>query len=130
MGTEPASARRDRGLAVAPRTGPAVNLRRRTARRTAGSTLAVAALLAAALGCASAAGGPPRPDAEIAADVEARLATAPEINPFTVAVDVRDGVVTLSGRVAGADDRARAEKLAREVPGVRRLVNLLEVGGA
>lgn len=94
--------------------------------RAALSTLAALALA----GCATtSAGTATRPDADVAADVRARLATVPEINPFTVEVGVRDGVVTLSGRVESAEARVEAEKLAREVAGVVRIVNLLEVGG-
>lgn len=91
--------------------------------------LVASALLAAGLGCAST-GEAPRPDAEITAAVKAEFAAAPEINPFTVEVDTRDGVVTLSGRVAAAEDRVEAERIARSVAGVRRVVNLLEVGDA
>ncbi len=94
------------------------------------SMAVISSLAALALaGCATtAAGTAGRPDADVAADVRSRLATVPEINPFTVEVGVRDGVVTLSGHVESAETRIQAEKLAREVAGVVRIVNLLEVG--
>lgn len=89
--------------------------------------LSSAVCLATALtGCASSA-APSRPDGEVRSEVEGALAAA-GINPFGFRVDVRDGVVTLSGRVAEGGQRVEAEKLARGVPGVLRVVNLLEVG--
>jgi len=36
--------------------------------------------------------------------------------------------VTLQGRVEDAEARAKAEQLARETDGVRRVINLLKVG--
>jgi osmotically-inducible protein OsmY len=44
-----------------------------------------------------------------------------------VNVDVNNGVVTLKGDVANAHDRQRAYELASQVPGVKEVVNSLEV---
>jgi osmotically-inducible protein OsmY len=101
----------------------------RSYRRTAVFALALAFALAATASCASGSGAQTRSDAEIARAVRAEIAADPSLNPFAVTVDTRDGVVTLSGHVLAADDRVRAERLARGVVGVRGVVNLLEVGG-
>jgi hyperosmotically inducible periplasmic protein len=58
--------------------------------------------------------------AKLAADV--RLSTLTSIN-----VDSNADTVTLSGRVPTADDKRRAEEVARSVDGVTRVVNNLEV---
>jgi osmotically-inducible protein OsmY len=102
---------------------------RRHARAGAASAALVAVALAAAA-CAGAPAAPPaqRDDAEISRAVTAELAAA-ELNTFQIQVDTRDGVVTLSGSVTAADQRVEAEKLARGTPGVRRVINLLEVDG-
>lgn len=68
-------------------------------------------------------------DAAITAKVKSKLAADPEINPFNIDVDTRDGVVTLSGTVEKAEARSEAEDLARGTDGVRRVVNNIQVGG-
>jgi osmotically-inducible protein OsmY len=45
-------------------------------------------------------------------------------------VDTKMNVVTLNGTVTNAAGKARAEQLARETDGVKRVVNNLKVGGA
>lgn len=45
-------------------------------------------------------------------------------------VDVDNNVVTLRGTVDTAEQRAEAERLARNTDGVKRVVNQLKVGGA
>jgi hyperosmotically inducible protein len=67
-------------------------------------------------------------DGALTARVKARLAADPEVNPMNVDVDTENGVVTLSGRVETAEERDRAERLARETEGVASVRNLLEVG--
>jgi len=62
--------------------------------------------------------------------VTAKLAAELDLNPFVIDVDSHQGVVTLSRRVTGEETRARAERLAREVDGVREVRNLLNVGDA
>lgn len=69
-------------------------------------------------------------DAAITTRVTAKLAAELDLNPFVIDVDSHQGVVTLSGRVTGEETRARAERLAREVDGVREVRNLLNVGDA
>jgi osmotically-inducible protein OsmY len=67
-------------------------------------------------------------DAAITAAVKAKLATDGDINPFNIDVDTNEGVVTLQGRVEKEAARTKAEQLARETDGVRRVINLVKVG--
>ncbi len=67
-------------------------------------------------------------DAVITAAVKAKLAADGDINPFNIDVDTNEGVVTLQGRVEKAEARSKAEDLARETDGVRRVINLVKVG--
>ncbi len=67
-------------------------------------------------------------DAAITTAVKAKLAADGDINPFNIDVDTNEGVVTLQGRVEDAAARTKAEQLARETDGVKRVVNLIKVG--
>jgi osmotically-inducible protein OsmY len=67
-------------------------------------------------------------DAAITAAVKAKLAADGDINPFNIDVDTNEGVVTLQGRVEDAEARTKAEQLARETDGVKRVINLIRVG--
>jgi len=67
-------------------------------------------------------------DARIAAAVKAKLAS--DLKPqtlTTVAVNVTNRVVTLSGLVSNAEEKRRAEEIARGVEGVARVNNDLQV---
>ena len=68
-------------------------------------------------------------DAAITAAVKAKLAADGDINPFNIDVDTNEGVVTLQGRVEKEAARTKAEELARETSGVKRVINLVKVGG-
>lgn len=67
-------------------------------------------------------------DAAITAAVKAKLAADGDINPFNIDVDTNEGVVTLQGRVEKEEARRKAEQLARETDGVKRVINLVKVG--
>lgn len=67
-------------------------------------------------------------DAAITAAVKSKLAADGDINPFNIDVDTNEGVVTLQGRVEKEEARVKAEQLARETDGVRRVINLVKVG--
>lgn len=67
-------------------------------------------------------------DGTITAKVKAKLAASAEINPFNIDVATSKGVVSLVGRVKTAEQKAEAERIARETEGVRSVRNLLEVG--
>lgn len=68
-------------------------------------------------------------DAAITAAVKAKLAADGDINPFNIDVDTNEGVVTLQGRVEKEAARSKAEEIARETDGVKRVINLVKVGG-
>ena len=68
-------------------------------------------------------------DASITTAVQSKL-TADRVSNFTrVDVDTDRGIVNLSGVVASADQKARAAELARQVNGVKRVNNTLQVEG-
>jgi osmotically-inducible protein OsmY len=83
------------------------------------------------LACALAVGGcatvDPQADVRIEAEVKARLVGEKTANLTRVGVLSTNGAVYLSGAVESAEARARAAALAREVPGVVRVVNTLDV---
>jgi hyperosmotically inducible periplasmic protein len=55
------------------------------------------------------------------------LAAADDLRDSTINVDVDKGVVTLTGTVASAAQRARAETVAKSVDGVTSVRNMLKV---
>jgi len=68
-------------------------------------------------------------DAQITSEVEALLSTHPALEPPNeVYVQTLDGVVYLSGQVATDLQRSDAELLAREAPGVHRVVDTIGLG--
>jgi osmotically-inducible protein OsmY len=81
-------------------------------------------VLAVVAGCATV---DPREDMRIEAEVKGRLVAEKSANLTRLGVVSTDGTVYLSGAVESPEPRARAEALAREVRGVRRVVNTLEV---
>lgn len=68
-------------------------------------------------------------DAVIVTKVKSKLTADPSLNPFNIDVDAQLGVVTLSGRVNSIEEKAAAERLARETDGVKRVDNRLQVAG-
>lgn len=68
-------------------------------------------------------------DAQITAQIKAKLVADPEVNAFHIDVDTVDGQVTLNGKVAREDQKAEAEKLARNTQGVTKINNLIQVAG-
>ena len=68
-------------------------------------------------------------DAWILTMVDGKLAVDPEVRAMDVDVDVREGVVTLSGTVQNDAAKAEAEDLAWSVDGVKKVVNELQVRG-
>ena len=66
-------------------------------------------------------------DAAIGTRVQGKL-TADKVSNFSrIDVDTDRNVVTLSGVVATPEDKARAERLAREVFGVTKVNNNLQI---
>jgi outer membrane lipoprotein SlyB len=66
-------------------------------------------------------------DAQLVSEVRARLAAERGLASTAIEVRAREGMVTLSGRVASPAQRAAAERVARLVPGVKAVVSELEV---
>ncbi|MEX2272909.1 MAG: BON domain-containing protein [Vicinamibacterales bacterium] len=67
-------------------------------------------------------------DAGITAAVKTRLLADRDVAGLRIDVDTSGKVVTLTGNVKTAAQIAEAEKIARETPGVIRVVNNLKVG--
>ena len=66
-------------------------------------------------------------DSKITASVQSKL-TADRVSNFTrVDVDTERGVVNLSGVVPSAEQKSRAEELTRQVNGVTRINNNLQI---
>jgi osmotically-inducible protein OsmY len=53
------------------------------------------------------------------------LAAADDLKDSTINVDVENGVVTLSGSVDNPEQKAKAEKIAKAVEGVKSVKNML-----
>jgi hyperosmotically inducible protein len=66
-------------------------------------------------------------DTAITTKVKAKITGDPELNPFNINVDTKDGVVTLRGTVKSEDSKDEAEQLAKDTEGVRSVQNMLEV---
>lgn len=59
--------------------------------------------------------------------VRRRLASDPDVKGAMIEVQVKDGAVSLSGKVKTEKARQKAEKLAKKVKGVRSVTNKLVV---
>jgi osmotically-inducible protein OsmY len=68
-------------------------------------------------------------DTTITTTVKNKLATDPDTSATKINVDTSGGVVTLSGGVQTAAEKAEAERLARSATGVRQVVNNITVEG-
>lgn len=82
------------------------------------------------IGCQSMTGktsGETVSDASISTAVQSKL-TSDRVSNFTrVDVDTERGIVNLSGVVQSAEQKARASELARQVNGVKRVNNNLQI---
>jgi osmotically-inducible protein OsmY len=93
------------------------------------STIVLAALLMFG-GCTSMTGqtaGQYVDDSTITASVKAKLVGDRTANLTRIEVDSTNQVVTLNGIVESADQKAKAEQLARQVGGVKGVKNNLQV---
>ena len=70
----------------------------------------------------------PHGDGEIHDQVMIRLAGDQDVKGTGITVEVKEGVVTLTGRVESDKVRNKAEKLTKKVRGVKSVVNQLTVG--
>ena len=66
-------------------------------------------------------------DATITASVKSTLVADKAANLTRIDVDTNSGVVALNGTVESAEQKTRAEQLARRVDGVRSVINNLQV---
>ncbi len=67
------------------------------------------------------------PDGLIYDQVRVRLANDADVKGGSLEVDVKDGVVTVSGRLPNERARQKVEKLVRKVKGVTQVVNQVKV---
>jgi hypothetical protein len=86
--------------------------------------LALIVLVAVGAGCAS---RDPWQDARIESEIKARLVEEKSANLTRLGVVSRQAVVRLTGTVSSEEQKALAERVAKSVGGVRRVVNGLEV---
>ena len=66
-------------------------------------------------------------DDEIFDRVRIKLAGDPDVKGNQLTVEVKDGVVTLRGKVESERAKNKASKLARKVKGVKNVVNELTI---
>jgi len=66
-------------------------------------------------------------DEQLVAEVQQELKVNGKFSADAVAVRATDGVVTLTGDVASADERKRAEDVAKNVEGVQRVDNQIAI---
>jgi hyperosmotically inducible periplasmic protein len=69
----------------------------------------------------------PWADTRIEAEVKARLVAEHDANLTRLGVVSREASVYLSGTVESDEQKAKAETVAKTVPGVKRVVSTLEV---
>lgn len=68
-------------------------------------------------------------DSSITTQVKAKFAEDQTVSAMAIGVETMRGVVQLSGFAKTADERARAEQLARSVSGVKSVKNDIAVRG-
>jgi osmotically-inducible protein OsmY len=71
---------------------------------------------------------PAAADNRIYDQVRMRLANDPDVKGGALDVEVKDGVVTIQGRVDTDKGKKKAEKLAKKVKGVKSVDNEITVG--
>ncbi len=87
-----------------------------------------AALLSLAFAAALfGAGKPPLSDDALNDKIKMKLAADAEVKGGGLGIDVKDGAVTLSGKVETDKQKSKAEKLARKVSGVKSVENQIQV---
>ena len=66
-------------------------------------------------------------DTWIGTKAKIALLTADDVSGTAIDVDVKDGMITLSGKVATASEKAKAEEVARGIDGATGVQNMLQV---
>jgi len=69
----------------------------------------------------------PSSDDELHDKVIARLAADRDVKGGGIDVEVKDGVVTLRGKIREEKQKVKAERITRKVQGVKQVVNELQV---
>lgn len=69
-----------------------------------------------------------RDDAQIAGEVQQKIFSDPSVQSRQITVQSANGIVTLSGYTTNENERAAAASAAAQVPGVKTVVNNLQVG--
>src|SRR5258706_12886252 len=64
-------------------------------------------------------------DVELKKNVEAESNSEPSVNPAEIGVAVKDGIVTLTGRIQSYWEKVAAERAAARVEGVKAVANEL-----
>ncbi len=105
----------------------------KTLRYRSGLALTLLGMMVLLAACQSTTGrtlGQNIDDSAITASVKAKLAAEKIATLTRIDVDTNQGVVALNGTVQSADMRTRAEEIARQVKGVRDVINNLRVQAA
>jgi osmotically-inducible protein OsmY len=84
-------------------------------------------LLSMTLGSAAAAQAADRPDSWVTLKTKLALMTTEGIDTWDLNVDTSKGAVTLHGKVATAEAKAKAETVAAGIEGAKSVKNLLQV---
>lgn len=66
-------------------------------------------------------------DAALLAKIKADMLKARSVDGLDVNVDVKDGVVTLSGQASSEAERLKAEQIAKEAKGVKSVTNKIAI---
>lgn len=90
-------------------------------------TLAVVILALSLLTMTVSAQSGEKSDGLLTDQVRIRLAGDPMVNGGALEVDVKNGVVTLRGKVRTEKARERAEKVAKKVKGVKSVTNEIKI---
>ncbi len=72
----------------------------------------------------------PPSDAAIKRDILARIGSDPGLRGFAFIINVRDGIVTISGRVRTKKQKSLVEQICLTSPGVVKVLSAIEVSGA
>src|SRR5450432_1199363 len=86
--------------------------------------VALAVTLAMGVGCAKAPS-----DAQVTSDIQSKLAADSGLQNKQLTVQAANGTVTLSGSVDNDAEREAAAKYAGSEPGVKTVINNLQVAG-
>ncbi len=89
------------------------------------SSFVIAIVLAAGLGCAK-----KLDDAKMSSDIQSKFSQDSGLSTKQLTVQANNGVVTLSGTVDNDAQRDAAGRQAASIPGVKTVINNLQIGDA